>query len=143
MSTAQARISFRQPVTATGHIDAAWWPRTLDLTAELPALMAVLWTASREVDRVTYNIHAWDHAPRRMRIEGRDVRLGGFDTSDPLTVRLSDAWRRERVDILVIAPETAPAVAEEAFRIAAEDGDPLRADEIMDQARDVASRATA
>src|SRR5438067_559167 len=86
-----ARISFRQPVEGTGYIDAAWWPRTLDLTAELPALMDVLWTAAREVNRVTFNIHAWDRAPRYMQIEGRTVRLGGFNTSDPLTVRLSDA----------------------------------------------------
>lgn len=128
------RISFRQPVTATGFIDAAWWPRTLDLTAELPPLMDVLWTAGREINRVTYNITVWDPAPRQMRIENRKVRLGGFATSDPLTVRLSDAWGRERIDILVIAPDTDSAVAERVLRIAAGAGDPLRAVEILAQA---------
>ena len=91
-----ARISFRQPISTSGFIDAAWWPRTLDLTREVPALFEVLWTADREINRITYNTAAWDSAPRRMIIEGRTVRLGGFTTSDPLTVRLSDAWGRER-----------------------------------------------
>jgi hypothetical protein len=125
------RVSFRQPVSATGFIDAAWWPRTLDLNAELPPLMDVLWTAGREINRITYNIAAWDPAPRQMRIEGRKVRLGGFATSDPLTVRLSDAWGRERLDILVIAPDTDRAVAERVLSIAAEAGDPLRAEDII------------
>ncbi len=128
------RISFRQPVSATGFIDAAWWPRTLDLTAELPPLMDVLWTAGREINRVTYNVAAWDPAPRQMRIENRKIRLGGFATSDLLTVRLSDAWGRERIDILVIAPGTGSAIAERALRIASRAGDPLRAAEILAQA---------
>jgi len=134
-----ARISFRQPVEAAGYIDAGWWPRTLDLTAELPALMNVLWTAARDVNRVTYNLRAWDQAPRRMQVEGRTVRLGGFNTSDPLTVRLSDEWGEERIDILVIAPDTAPDVADQALRIASTVGDPFRAGEILEQARNAAS----
>lgn len=134
-----ARVSFRQPVASTGHIDVAWWPRTRDLTAELPALMDVLWTAAREVNRITYNLHAWDPAPRRLQIEGRTVRLGGFNTSDPLTVRLSDAWGHERIDILVLAPDTPPAVAERAFRIASEVDDPLRAAEILEHAQAAAA----
>lgn len=135
-----ARISFRQPVAATGYIDAAWWPRTRDLTAELPALMEVLWTAAREVNRITYHLHSWDRAPRRMQIEGRTVRLGGFHTSDSLTVRLSDPWGRERIDVLVIAPDTAPAVAEQAFRIMSNLGDQFTAAEILEHARTAAAK---
>lgn len=130
-----ARISFRHPVATGGHIDAAWWPRTLDLTAELPPLMDVLWTAAREVNRITYNLHAWNGAPRRMHIEGRTVRLGGFNTSDPLTVRLSDEWGQDRIDILVIPPDTAPDVADRAFRIASTADDQFRAGEILEHAR--------
>jgi hypothetical protein len=96
--------------------------------------MDVLWTAGREVDRITYNLHAWDLAPRRIQIEGRPVRLGGFATGDPLAVRLSDAWQRERVDILVIAPGTDPVIAERAFRLASKADDPLRAVEILRRA---------
>jgi hypothetical protein len=30
-----ARVSFRQPVSTDGFIDAAWWPRSLDPTKEV------------------------------------------------------------------------------------------------------------
>jgi hypothetical protein len=126
-----ARISFRQPVSISGFLDAAWWPRSLELTTELPPLLEVLWTAAREINRITYNIAAWDPAPRRMLVENRTVRLGGFTTSDPLTVRLSDAWVAERIDILVIAPSTEPVVAQRALLLASGDGSPYRADEIL------------
>ena len=133
-STDLARISFRQPISTSGFIDAAWWPRSLDLTTELPPLLDVLWTAAREITRITYNIAAWAPAPRRMVIEGRTVRLGGFTTSDPQTVRLSDAWGAERIDILVIAPTTDPAMAQRALLLASEADSPYRAAEILTRA---------
>jgi hypothetical protein len=133
-SDTAARISFRQPVSTAGFIDAAWWPRSIDLTSELPALLDVLWTAAREITRITYNLQAWTAAPRRMHIDGRTVRLGGFATSDPLTVRLSDAWGRERVDILVIPPTTDPAIAQRALLLASEADNPHRADDILTRA---------
>jgi hypothetical protein len=130
-SDRRSRISFRQPVTTAGFIDAAWWPRTHDLTLELPPLMDVLWTAGREINRITYNLVGWDRAPRRMTIEGRTVRLGGFTSSDPMTVRLSDPRGRERVDILVVAPGTDDATAARLFEIASRAGGRERAGEIM------------
>ncbi len=131
-----ARVSFRRPVSSLGFIDAAWWPHSRDLNAELPSLMHELWSQGREINRITYNLTAWQDGPRRMRIEDRIVRLGGFATSDPLTVRLTDVWGRERIDVLVIAPDTEPAVARRALRLAARAGDPFRADEILAQAGD-------
>ena len=138
----RTRISFRQPVSTSGYIDAAWWPRSLDLTTELPPLMDVCWTAAREITHITYDIASWNRAPRRMQIEGRTVRLGGFNRGDPLTVSLSDPWGRERIDVLVIAPGTDPAVAERALRLASKAEDPYRAKEILEQAnRDEANQA--
>jgi hypothetical protein len=127
----EARISFRQPVCSAGFIDAAWWPRSRDLISELPALLDVLWTAAREITRVTYHLAAWNTAPRRICVEDRAVRLGGFNTSDPRMVRLSDAWGRERVDVLVIPPTTDPAVAHRALLLAGEADNTYRADQIL------------
>jgi hypothetical protein len=135
----RSRISFRQPVSPTGFIDAAWWPRTRDLTAELPPLMDVVWTAGREINRITYNLHAWNPAPRRMQIEGRTVRLGGFTVGDLSTVTLSDPWGRERIDILVITPDTDPAIAQRIFDIASTSEDPYRGKEILDRANRAAT----
>jgi len=129
-----ARIRFRQPVSTGGYVDAAWWPRSLDLTAELPALLDVMWTAGREISRVTYSIAGWAAAPRRLQVEGRMVRLGGFAASDPLTIRLADAWGTERIDILVIPPATDPEIAHRALRYASETGNPDRAETTMARA---------
>jgi hypothetical protein len=130
-----ARIRFRQPVSTAGSIDAAWWPRSLDLSVELPPLLDVLWTAARDFTRVTYTIDAWDPAPRRLVVEGRSVRLGGFASGDPLLIRLVDAWRNDRIDLLVIAPGTDPVVAERALELASEAAGSDRPAEILARAQ--------
>ncbi len=130
------RIRFREPVATSGYIDAAWWPHTRDLVVELPPLLELLWTSGRNVNRITYHLGTWDPAPRRMQVRDRTVRLGGFATSDPATVRLSDPWGRERIDVLVIAPEVVPAFADRVFAIVAESGNPLNARDILDRAGD-------
>jgi hypothetical protein len=126
-----ARVSFRQPVSTAGFVDAAWWPRSRDLTAELPPLLDVLWTAAREIIRITYNTAEWNPAPRRMVVEGRTVRLGGFTTTEPHTARLSDAWGQERIDILIITPDTDPATAQRILLLASQADNPHRAREIL------------
>lgn len=113
-------MSFRQPVSRSGSIDAGWWPRSRDLTAELPALLDVLWTASREIMRVAYSIEFWDEAPRKITVEGRVVRLGGFHTQDPLVLSVVDARNVDRIDFLVIPPETGAQIAERALELASE-----------------------
>jgi hypothetical protein len=127
----EARVSFRPPASSTGFIDAAWWPRSSDLAAELPALLDVLWTAAREINRITYSFAGWDPAPRRIRVEGRTVRLGGYHTSDTDTVRLTDAWGRERIDVVIIPATTDAAVAEKALQLAGEADNAYRSDEIL------------
>lgn len=127
----EARVSFRQPASSAAFIDAAWWPRSRDLISELPTLLEALWAASREITRITYNLDAWNPAPRRIRIQDRTVRLGGFHTSDPRMVRLSDAWGRERIDVLVIPPATDAAVADRALMLAGEADSAYRGDQIL------------
>jgi Family of unknown function (DUF5994) len=133
-AVAAARITFRQPVSPTGFIDAAWWPRTTDLTAELPEVLTGLWSVGREIFRISYSLDVWDRAPRRLWVHGRQVRLGGFTTIDPLTAVFSDARGKDHIDALVIPPATDPDIAHRAMTIASEAGDPCRAAEIMDRA---------
>jgi Family of unknown function (DUF5994) len=132
--TPAARVSFRRPISRAGFIDAAWWPRSLDLVAELPALLDVLWTAGRKITRVTYNLGLWDPAPRRIQHQGRTVRLGGFATSDAFTVRLTDAQGGDRIDVLVVVPDTDAALAERTLQLASATDSPYRAPEILSRA---------
>src|SRR5205807_3712002 len=92
-----ARVSFRQPVTSVPHMDAAWWPRSRDLEVELPGLLDVLWTACRDVNRVSYSTDSWLPVPRQLRIDGRPIRLGGFTHQDASMITLRDAWGTERI----------------------------------------------
>jgi hypothetical protein len=126
-----ARLSFRQPVSGAGFVDAAWWPHSQDLVAELPALLDVFWTAGREIVRVSYSMEFWGPQPRQVLIHGRTVKLGGHRVQSPLLIALLDSWGREYVDVLVVAPQTAPEVAARALEIASRPGGTERPDEIM------------
>jgi len=130
----RARIRFRQPVSEVGYIDAAWWPRSLELAVELPPLLEVLWTASRDINRVRYNISDWQPAPRTMLIDGHSVRLGGFRTGVRHVISLSDGWRRERIDVLVIAPNTEPRIAQQTMTMASEADNTYRPEQILTRA---------
>ena len=133
-SGVEARVAFRQPVTSAPHIDAAWWPRSRDLEAELPGLLDVLWTAARDVDRVSYPIQSWLPVPRRLNIAERRVRLGGFTHQDLSMISLRDAWGVERIDILVIPPDTEPDLAAAAMTIASHSGPNERAARMLELA---------
>jgi hypothetical protein len=130
-----ARVSFRQPVSTAGFIDGAWWPRTLDLATELPPLLDVLWSAAREITRVSYHLGSWEPVPIRLMVESRSVRLGGFQVQSPLLLSLRDSSGRERIDLLVIAPDTDPATAERALDLASQADQPLRAAELLQRAQ--------
>jgi len=119
---APARVRFRQPVSTDGYVDAGWWPRSRDLTRELPALLDVVWTAAREVTRVAYNLEFWDSAPRKIIVDGRLVRLGGYHHQDPLTLSATDARNSDRIDFLIIPPETESEFAERALQLASDIG---------------------
>lgn len=60
------------------HPNDSWLPTSHDLAAELPALVARLHQEGFEVFRVMYNLAEWPDTPRRVSIDGRTVRLGGF-----------------------------------------------------------------
>lgn len=135
------RIVFRRPATSGGFIDAAWWPHTDDLAAELPELLEPLWALGREITRVSYHLGAWQPVGRRIAIGGRRVRLGGFHVESPLVVSLFDAWGRERVEVLVIAPATDAPVAARALALAATPGGTATAAQIMAEAGSVTAAA--
>lgn len=58
------RLRSRPKAPATGYVDGAWWPRSHDLTTELPP--AVLSVRLGEIPRVNYHLSDWDAAPRRI-----------------------------------------------------------------------------
>jgi hypothetical protein len=131
----ECRVSFRQPVTRLGFIDGGWWPRSTDLSAELPALLEVLWTAGRDITRISFRADAWDAAPPEMIIEGRRVDLTRDDYQNPVLISAADSARQDIIDLLVIPCQTDPAVADRMLRLASEPGNANSPARVLEMAR--------
>jgi hypothetical protein len=131
---ADLRLVRRNPGIAGGYVAGGWWPRSLDLSVELPPLLAEMFSAGYDVRRVTYNITAWNAAPRLLIVVDRLVKLGGYRTQDVATISLLDSSGWKRMDLVVVPPETDSAIAERALAQAGLDGDSSRAGHILEHA---------
>ncbi|MEU7478242.1 DUF5994 family protein [Lentzea sp. NPDC042327] len=106
----QLRLRLRPKALVTGHVDGAWWPRSRDLAAELPALLSVLAVRLGDIPRVSYDLTGWDTAPRQIAVDGVRVRLNGFWSRPAHTLDLV-AGDRSRLALLVVPPGTDPSAA--------------------------------
>jgi Family of unknown function (DUF5994) len=97
----------------TGWVDGAWWPRSWDLAAELPDLLAVLAVRLGRIERVSYHLGDWSPAVRKISNDGGVVRLDGFRTQHVNTVDVLAA--RQRVTLLVVPPEISAQAAHAAL----------------------------
>ncbi|WP_434444062.1 DUF5994 family protein [Lentzea sp. E54] len=113
------RLRLRPKALTTGYVDGAWWPRSRDLAAELPALLAVLAVRLGEIPRVSYNLTEWETAPRQIAVDGVRVRLNGFWSRPPHTVDVI-AGDRRRLTLLLVPPDTGPSAAHHAMMRAAQ-----------------------
>lgn len=113
------RLRLRPKAPTTGHVDGAWWPRSRDLVAELPALLAVLAVRLGDVMRVSYNLSEWSTAPRRVTADSGQVRLDGFNSRSAHTVDLVAA-DRHRLTLLVVPSDTDPVAAHRTMALAAD-----------------------
>ena len=98
-------------------LDGAWWPRSSSLSDELPGLITELRHRDLPITRVTYNPELWDPAPRRLRVDGRVIRLGWFRSIDRHLLCLTGGYGDDRLELLVVPPDT-PAVDEITFVVA-------------------------
>ncbi|WDV53228.1 DUF5994 family protein [Streptomyces coeruleorubidus] len=102
-------------------IDGAWWPRSYDLPAELPTLLAGLPRAWGHITSVTVNGATWSAVPGRMLVFNQVVQLHrALAASTPHTVVLL-APGRGRWDLLVVPPDTTEEAAEPLMAAAASD----------------------
>lgn len=118
-------LRLRGPGVADGFVDGGWWPRSLDLGAELAGVLVELFAAGYDVARVLYRLQAWDPAPRELTVLGRVITLEGWPTQEAASIGL----------VVVVPPDTDPVIAEAALCLAGLDGDLHPAAEILDHAR--------
>ena len=112
------RLRLRPKAPTQGFVDGAWWPRSRDLVAELPALIAVLAVRLGDIPRVSYNLTEWDTAPREVGVGGVRVRLSGFWSRPMHTVDVI-AGDRTRITLLLVPPDAEPFAAHQAMMRAA------------------------
>ena len=72
------RLRLKPQGPTRGQVDGGWWPRSRDLAAELPSLLAVLAVRLGRIERLTYHLTDWSPAPRKIICRGGVVQLGAL-----------------------------------------------------------------
>jgi hypothetical protein len=130
------RVSFRDDAGSDDSaFDGAWWPRSRDLAAEVPELIAELERRGVRIERFTYALDAWRPGPRKVIVNGRVVRTGGFRSMDPQVVCLTWAGGQRRADLLVVPPETDVLTGARALRLCTRRGLPRSPQMVLAAAR--------
>lgn len=127
----EARLSLTPAGSPPGLLDGAWWPRSRDLSRELPALADALDARWGRITRVTVNPTHWPVVPRKVPVTGHTVHVGWFaDEQDPNKLVLL-SYAGGRWDLLVIPPETGAATAARLMSAAATPGGLLTASALL------------
>jgi Family of unknown function (DUF5994) len=110
-------------------LDGAWWPRTTDPVAELPGLVLAIDKLRGPVTRLVLAAAGWDPRPRRLGVDGRVLRLGYF-ASQPVSL-LTAICGNDRIDLLVVPPDTGGGTADAAMILAATTNNLVHARDIL------------
>ncbi|MFE0473278.1 DUF5994 family protein [Streptomyces sp. NPDC058947] len=110
-ASSSLRLSLAPAGPAPALLDGAWWPRSRDLGAELPALTAVLDPLWGRITRVTVNPTHWPVVPRKVPVAGHTVKVGWFLAEQDPHELLLLSYRAGRWNLLVVPPQTPPAAA--------------------------------
>jgi Family of unknown function (DUF5994) len=124
------RLRLKPKAPHSGYVDGAWWPRSDDLVAELPDLLAVLSVRLGTIDRVLYNVNEWAKAPSKLATGGRMVRLDGYRLQPMNTVEVL-GLDRGRSALLVVPPSTVPDEAHATLMGAAAPGNDSTVDGLL------------
>jgi hypothetical protein len=130
------RVSLRADAgDGSSAFDGAWFPRSRDLAAEVPELIAELDRRGVQIERFTYSLDAWLPVPRKIVVSGRTVRTGGFRSMNPQVVCLTWAGGSRRADLLVVPPETDVLTGARALRLCMRRGLPRSPQMVLAAAR--------
>lgn len=121
-----ARLVLTPKTALAGQLDGAWWPRSRDLAAELPVLVAALAEPWGRITRVAVNPTRWPVIPHKVPVAGHTLHVGWFTEQDPDKLILL-SYTIGRWDLLVVPPETGPAAASRLMAAASVPGSILTA----------------
>ncbi|MHA6764960.1 DUF5994 family protein [Streptacidiphilus sp. PAMC 29251] len=107
----ELRLSLKPETRIRGRLDGAWWPRSRDMAAELPALVTRLDQTWGRITRVTVHEGAWPELPAKVPVGVHVVRLGWFGPEQEPGDLCLLSYKVGRWDLLVVPPECEPARA--------------------------------
>jgi hypothetical protein len=102
---AQPRLKLDPNRPVEPYLDGAWWPRSTELSVELPALLTVLSAHLGPVVLIGYRRDAWNAVPDHLDLAGHVVHLQGFVSPNPPTLVVVDD-SGQRVTMRVVPPDT-------------------------------------
>jgi hypothetical protein len=111
-------------------LDGGWWPRSTDPVAELPGLILAIDAVRGPITRLLLAAGDWASRPRRLAVADRVVRVGYF-TSQPAGLLTAVRGNGDRIDLLIIPPDTAGDLADAAMLMAATAGNLIHAQDIV------------
>ncbi|MFI7501319.1 DUF5994 family protein [Streptomyces sp. NPDC049687] len=112
-----------------GVLDGAWWPRSRDIGAELPALVSALTGHLGPVTRVGLDTSAWEGLPTRIVVDDRVVRIDSFPVGDDTV--LITRGDQDVFSLLVIPPHVTPEAARAAMAQAVRADNITQAEQIL------------
>ncbi|WP_328341308.1 DUF5994 family protein [Streptomyces violaceus] len=133
-SPSSLRLSLAPAGSAPALLDGAWWPRSRDLGAELPALTAVLDPLWGRITRVTVNPTQWPVIPRKVPVAGHVVNVGWFLAEQDPHELLLLSYRVGRLNLLVVPPQTPPDSAAWLMAAASDPHGTLTASRLLEEA---------
>ena len=112
-----------------GALDGAWWPRSRDIGAELPALLSALVAHLGPVSRVGLDAAAWEGLPTRIVVDDHVVHIDSFPVGDDTV--LITRGDRDHFSLLVVPPDTPPEAARAAMAQAVLAGNVSEGEQIL------------
>lgn len=96
----------------------------------MPGLVLAIDRLRGPVTRLVLSTDGWGDHPRRLGVAGRVLRLGYF-TSQPISLLTALCDNGDRVDLLVVPPDTAAGTADAAMVLAATTSNLVHAQQIL------------
>lgn len=124
------RLRLKPADRSRGFVQGAWWPRSTQLTTELPALIAALSLRWGAIDQVIYDENGWAPTLSHIEVGGNTVILHGSKDQPSNTLSVIGE-RLGKLVLLVVPPYTNATRAYRAVMAAADPGDASTADELL------------
>jgi hypothetical protein len=108
-------------------VDGAWWPKSLDLSSELPDLVAVFGSWIGTVQRVVYDPSVWLPAPARVIGRNQMVSLAPYRLVFSDIIYLMGTHSRDAV-LFVLSPSSSDEEARSVLCEVSSSAQPMNAE---------------